>query len=79
VERRVVVETDQREAIVPLVLAGAGASFVTRPVADRAVAAGPVAASLSPPRRRPIGLVHPGGGSSPAAAAFAALARQARR
>jgi len=78
VEPRVVVETDQREAIVPLVLAGAGASFVTRSVADRAAAAGAVARPLRPRLRRPIGLVRRRGGSSPAAAAFAALARQDR-
>jgi DNA-binding transcriptional LysR family regulator len=78
VEPRVVVETDQREAIVPLVLAGAGASFVPRPVADRAVAAGAGVAPLRPPLRRQIGLIRRRQAPSPAAAAFAELARQAR-
>ncbi len=79
VDPQVVVETDQREAIVPLVLAGAGASFVTRSVADRAASAGAVARPLRPRLRRPIGLVRRRSGASPAAEAFAALARQARR
>jgi LysR family carnitine catabolism transcriptional activator len=79
VEPRVVVETDQREAIVPLVLAGAGAAFVTRPVAERAAGGGALTAALNPPLRRSIGLVRPRGGSSPAAEAFAALARLGRR
>jgi len=79
VEPQVVVETDQREAIVPLVLAGAGASFVTRSVAGRAASAGAVARPLRPRLRRAIGLVRRRSGVSPAAEAFAALARQARR
>lgn len=78
VEPRVVVETDQREAIVPLVLAGAGAAFVTAPVARRAAAAGAAAAPLVPPLRRLIGLVRRADATSPAAEAFAALARAGR-
>jgi LysR family transcriptional regulator, carnitine catabolism transcriptional activator len=76
VEPRVVVETDQREALVPLVLAGAGASFVPRPGADRAAAAGARVAPLRPPLRRAIGLIRRRDASSPAAAAFVELARR---
>ena len=44
----IAVETDQREAIVPLVLAGAGAAVVPRPMAAVAAQQGAVVASLRP-------------------------------
>jgi LysR family carnitine catabolism transcriptional activator len=70
IEPRVAVETGQREAIVPLVLAGAGTSFLPRPQAEQARLAGAVVARLDPPLWRRIGVVHRPGPLSPAAAAF---------
>jgi DNA-binding transcriptional LysR family regulator len=72
VEPRVTVETGQREAIVPLVLAGAGTSFLPAPQAEQARLAGAVVARLDPPLWRRIGVVHRPGPLSPAAAAFVA-------
>jgi LysR family transcriptional regulator, carnitine catabolism transcriptional activator len=72
VEPRVAVETGQREAIVPLVLAGAGTSFLPAPQAEQARIAGAVVARLDPPLWRRIGVVHRPGPLSPAAAAFIA-------
>ena len=68
------VEVDQREAILPLVLAGAGVSFLPEPQARAAAGAGAVVAPLDPPLRRRIGLVHRRGPLSPAAAAFVLVA-----
>src|SRR5919201_5855750 len=53
----IVVETDQREAIVPLVVAGAGASILPRPQAEAAAVFGASTVSLSPRLVRSIGLV----------------------
>lgn len=69
----IVVETDQREAIVPLVLAGAGVTVLPEGMARRAASEGAVVAGLHPPIRRHIGLVHRRGAVSPAAARFLAL------
>jgi DNA-binding transcriptional LysR family regulator len=67
----IAVETEQREGVVPLVLADAGASIVPRAVAD-AVAPRPDlhVARLSPAIRRTIGLIRRTGPVSPAAQAF---------
>ena len=70
----VAVETDQREAIVPLVLAGAGTSVVPRPMAEVARAQGAVVVPLRPSLWRAIGLVHRDAPLSPAARAFVELA-----
>lgn len=67
------VETDQREAIGPLVLAGAGAALLPRPMADAVAAQGAVVAPLDPPLWREIGIVHRTGPLSPAARAFLQL------
>ncbi len=79
----VAVEIDQRDAIVPLVLAGAGSALVPAPVALEAGRRGATVASLRPRVTRPIGLLHRPGAVSPAAAALVALAqatlRQSRR
>jgi DNA-binding transcriptional LysR family regulator len=66
----IAVETDQREAIVPLVVAGAGASILPRPQAEAAAVFGATTASLSPQLRRSIGLIWRDGPLSPAARAF---------
>ncbi|MHB8466068.1 MAG: LysR substrate-binding domain-containing protein [Acidimicrobiales bacterium] len=73
IEPIVAVEVAQREAIVPLVLAGAGVGFVPRAQADAAVAQGAVAVRTVPPLVRRIGLLHRPGLLSPAAQAFVAL------
>ena len=72
---RIAVETEQREAIVPLVLAGAGAALLPRPLAATAAAHGATVSALKPALRRTIGLVHRVGALSPAAARFCATAR----
>jgi LysR family carnitine catabolism transcriptional activator len=74
----IVVETDQREAIVPLVVAGAGASILPRPQAEAAAVFGASTVSLSPRLVRSIGLVWRDGPLSPAARAFIQLRATAR-
>ena len=69
----IVVETDQREAIVPLVVAGAGASILPRPQAEAAAVFGASTVSLSPRLVRSIGLVWRDGPLAPAARAFVNL------
>jgi DNA-binding transcriptional LysR family regulator len=73
----VAVETEQREALLPLVLAGAGSALLPRSLAEQARQRGAVVMELVPPLRRTIGLVHRRGTLSPAARAFVALARAA--
>lgn len=68
------VVTDHRESIVPLVLAGAGAAVLPRAVAEAAGSAWVQVVPLEPPVRRSVGLVHRGGGLSPAGRAFVDLA-----
>ena len=74
VEGMVVVEVDQREAVVPLVLAGAGISFVPEAQAAGAAYQGAVVVRPDPPLVRSIGLVHRDRPLSPAARALLALA-----
>lgn len=70
---RVAVETTSREALVPLVVAGAGIAFLPFPVAR--AASGPVRlVEPDPPIHRSIGLVYRRGAASPAQSAFLALA-----
>jgi DNA-binding transcriptional LysR family regulator len=71
---RIAVQTDAREAIVPLVLAGAGAALLPAPLAHEAGRRGAVVRASRPRIVRRIGLVHRGGRLSPAARAFVALA-----
>src|SRR5262249_46221291 len=75
IEPVIAVETDEREAVIPLVLADAGSSFVppSLPAAPRSA----TLVRLSPPLRRSIGLVHRDGPVSPAARAFLAISRTA--
>ena len=63
----IAVETDQREAVVPLVLAGAGAAVVPAPMADIARQQGAVVAHLRPALWRDLGLIHREATLSPAA------------
>jgi LysR family transcriptional regulator, carnitine catabolism transcriptional activator len=70
----IAVESGTREAVVPLVLAGAGAAFLHAPAALEAAARGAVVAPVSPPLSRPVGLVHAGRPLSPAATRLVALA-----
>jgi len=70
----IAVVTAQREAIVPLVLAGAGATMLPRPLDDTARRLGAVVVPFRPRVRRPVLLVHRRGAHSPAADAFLAVA-----
>ena len=70
----IAVVTAQREAIVPLVLAGAGATMLPRPLADTARRLGAVVLPFRPRVRRPVLLVHRRGARSPAADAFLEVA-----
>jgi DNA-binding transcriptional LysR family regulator len=74
VSPRIAVVTAQREAILPLVLAGAGATLFPRPLAEQAASLGAVVVPLRPRLTRPIHLFHRDGPLSPAAAAFRELA-----
>jgi len=73
-EPTIAVETDQREAIVPLVLNGAGAALLPRALAELAEQRGAVVAPVVPALRRSIALVYRPGALSPAAARFRELA-----
>lgn len=68
------VETDHREGIVPLVLAGAGVSIIPAPLAESGQLGDEVVRTIRPRIVRKIGLVHRRGALSPAAQAFVALA-----
>lgn len=70
---RIAVETAAREAIVPLVLAGAGAALLPAPLALEAQRRGALVRSARPRIVRRIGLVHRAGPLSPAARALAEL------
>lgn len=71
---KVGVVTEHREAIVPLVMAGAGATVLPEPIARAAATLGAVVAPLTPPIRRPVLLLRRTGPLSPSAEAFHALA-----
>ncbi|MEO5723416.1 MAG: LysR substrate-binding domain-containing protein [Ilumatobacteraceae bacterium] len=75
-EANVVVETSQREALVPLVLAGAGTTLLPASMAAQAAALGAVVRSIRPKLTRRVGVIHRPGRRSPAAVAMLALARQ---
>lgn len=66
----VVVETAQRDALLPLVLAGAGAAVVPRVAAAGAAEAGARVTELSPALTRDVVLVHRNTGLTAAAQAF---------
>lgn len=73
------VVTEHREAIVPLVIAGAGAAVLPEPLARQAEELGAVVAPLTPALRRPVVLLHRTGALSPAARAFRDLALDGAR
>ncbi len=70
----VAVVTAQRDAIVPLVVAGAGAALVPESLAMAAGASGAVLARPDPPIERNLALVHRAGSLSPAAERFTDMA-----
>ncbi len=70
----VAVETDHREAIGPLVRAGAGVAILPRALAEEAATADVVIREVTPKLRRQVGLIHRAGPLSPAAHSFRALA-----
>jgi DNA-binding transcriptional LysR family regulator len=78
VEPVIAVETSQREAIAPLVLGGAGVSFLPAGLADPLAEQGAVVARLVPTLTRTIGLVHRPAPLTPAARAFVELARPSK-
>jgi LysR family transcriptional regulator, carnitine catabolism transcriptional activator len=70
----VAVVTAQRDAILPLVIAGAGAALVPESVARTAKGLGAVTARPEPPIERALALVHRVGPLSPAALRFTEIA-----
>ena len=73
----IAVETEQRDALVPLVLAGAGTAFVPRAIAEVASSQGAVVRGTHPELRRRVVLVHRAGTLSPAGAQFLVHAQAA--
>ena len=71
---QIAVVTEQREAILPLVLAGAGATLLARPLAETAQKLGAVIAPLRPRVSRTVYVLHRPGPLSPAAEAFLRIA-----
>lgn len=71
---RVAVESAQRDALVPLVLAGAGVTLLPAALAEGAARMGAVVRSTDPPLARDVVLVHRAGAASPAADRFVAIA-----
>lgn len=72
----IAVETEQREAVLPLVAAGAGATVLPKRLADTSTDPRIVTATLSPAIRREIGLIRRTGPVSPAAQAFLEMSRR---
>ncbi|HEV3328118.1 MAG TPA: LysR family transcriptional regulator substrate-binding protein, partial [Acidimicrobiales bacterium] len=70
----VVVESAQREALLPLVLAGAGAALVPTALAEFGRRLGCEVVPLEPPVGRPVTVVRREADLTPAAAAFLGLA-----
>jgi DNA-binding transcriptional LysR family regulator len=71
---QIAVQIAAREAIIPLVLAGAGAALLPAPLAAEARRRGAIVRSARPPITRTVGLIHRQGPLSPAASAFLELA-----
>ncbi|PRZ44308.1 DNA-binding transcriptional LysR family regulator [Antricoccus suffuscus] len=71
----IVVETDAAEAVVPLVLAGAGAALLPRRMALHAAEQGARVRAIVPPVSRDIAVVCRPGALSPPAAAFVEIVR----
>jgi LysR family transcriptional regulator, carnitine catabolism transcriptional activator len=75
----VAVETAAREAVIPLVLAGAGAALLPQSLGAEAARRGAIVRQPTPCIWREIGLIHRSERLSPAAAAFLRLAARSRR
>lgn len=75
---RIAIETAHRAAIVPLVLAGAGAALLPRAIADDARRRGAIVRTATPALHRTVHLLWRSQLLSPAAAAFVELADPAR-
>jgi DNA-binding transcriptional LysR family regulator len=71
-----VVETEQREALVPLVLAGAGSTVLPATLASNATLLGALVREIRPALRRRVVVVHREGPLSPAAQAFLRVTAQ---
>ena len=71
---QIAVQTAAREAIIPLVLAGAGAALLPAPLAREAQRRGAILRSARPAITRTVGLIHRPGPLSAASRAFLALA-----
>jgi DNA-binding transcriptional LysR family regulator len=76
VRLRPAVLTRHREAVIPLVLAGAGVGFASGGYADEAIRAGATVRRLDPPVRCAFGLLHRPGSLSPAARGFLSVLRE---
>jgi len=74
----VAVEAAQREALLPLIVAGAGAGLLPRPLADIARTLGCVVVEPHPKVSRAVALIHRDGPVTPAARRFVELATQRR-
>jgi LysR family transcriptional regulator, carnitine catabolism transcriptional activator len=72
----VAVESAQRDAILPMVVAGAGAAFLPRALTTTAAAQGARVVSLDPPVTRQIVMAFRPGSLSPAAGAFLKIATE---
>jgi len=70
----VAIETGQREAILPLVLAGAAAAVMPEALAVLAAAQGAVPVPFDPPLTRELAIVRRPGSPTPSATAFLAVA-----
>jgi LysR family transcriptional regulator, carnitine catabolism transcriptional activator len=75
---QIAVQTAAREAIIPLVLAGAGAALLPAPLAREAQRRGATVRSARPRITRTVGLIRRRGLLSPAARAFLTVATPAR-
>jgi DNA-binding transcriptional LysR family regulator len=71
---QIAVETAAREAITPLVLAGAGSALLPAPIAREAERRGAIVRRARPPITRSVGVVHRDAPLSPAARALLTLA-----
>jgi DNA-binding transcriptional LysR family regulator len=74
-----VVETEDREMILPLVLGGVGAALLPSALVPEAQALGAIVCRIDPPVRRTAMLVHRPGQLTPAAAGFVEIARELSR
>lgn len=72
---RIAVETTHRASIIPLVLAGAGATLLPRPLAEQASALGAVTCPTEPPITRRVRLLWRPAPLSPAAEAFVRMVK----